>query len=236
MHTGGVSVRSGAVRILNSTLDDLAAGAIQVDDPKGTGGIRLSGNRFGAMAGDSVTSTAPARPDAGDASVAVRVDGNRFRALPADLQLFKSERPVEFHDNAVENVDLGRFLFGVGPAVRVSSNRFECDCDPRRISVLKLNQVFPGLLPDADSRFARLLADNSCREPADTTLAGYKELLVKEIACKGSNVTAAPPNPPQTPTQDTQVNNGGNAAAVVTTTVVLATAATMLLCSGLAFN
>lgn len=213
MQTGAVSVRSAALRILNSTLDDLAAAAIAADDA-----VVLSGNRFGAMAGDSVTVAGTA------AGPVVRMDGNRFRALPADLQPFRSERTVEFRDNAVDNVDLGPFLLGAGPAVRVTGNRFACDCDPRRISVLKLNQVFPGLLPDADGgRFGRLLTDNGCAEPAGTTLAGYQDMLVKEVACKGANVTAVPT--PSAPAKDAAADRGNHAAGTSAATANGATAA-----------
>lgn len=224
---GGVTVRSGAVRIINSTLDDLASGAVVVDDARG--GIRLSGNRLGAMAGDSVSAV---RLD-GDA--AVHVSGNAFHVLPADMQLLRSERPAEFVGNDVDSVDLGPFLFGLGAAVRASENRFTCDCDPRRISVLKLNQVFPGLLqPDDDSRFARLLADNYCREPANTTLASYRDLLVREIVCKGTNVTAVqPPQSPTTqaqPSRDTAAQNRGNTVATgIAAYVIAAAVATPLL-------
>lgn len=187
-------MRAGAVRIFNSTLEDLAAGAVTANGSKI---VRLSGNRLGAVsaAGDSVTAHGPAE---------VSVDGNQFRALPADLQLLKTDAPATaFRDNAVTDVDLGPFLFGVGPAVRVSGNRFECDCDPRRVSVLKLNQVFPGLLPEADNgRFDALLADNYCRKPAALTLAGYRDQLIKEIACEGTNVTAAVITPRAPPLKD----------------------------------
>jgi len=223
VQSSAVTVRSGAVRILNSTLDDLATGAVVVENAHG--GIRLSGNRLGAMVGDSLSAI---RMD-GDA--AVYVDGNAFRTLPADMQLLRSERPAEFVGNDVDNVDLGPFLFGLGAAVRASDNRFTCDCDPRHISVLKINQVFPGLLqPDVDSRFARLMADNYCRLPANTTLAGYRDLLVREIVCEGANVTAV--QPPQSPTaqsppsKDTAAANRGN--TIVTATSMYATAATVV--------
>lgn len=232
VQSGGVTVRSGAVRILNSTLDDLASGAVAVNDARG--GIRISGNRLGAMVGDSVSAV---RRD-GDA--AVLVDGNAFRALPADMQLLRSDdRLTEFADNSVDNVDLGPFLFGLGAGVRATGNRFTCDCDPRSISVLKLNQVFPGLMqPDTDIRFAVLLADNHCRQPANTTLAGYRDLLVRELACKGANVAAtasdqSPADQPQPP-----VDNGGAApnrgnpvtteSTVYVTAVAVATAWLML--------
>jgi len=222
VQSGGVTVRSGAVRILNSTLDDLASGAVVVDDARG--GIRLSGNRLGEMAGDSVSAVR------WDGDAAVHVDGNAFRTLPADMQLLRSERPAEFVGNDVDNVDLGPFLFGLGAAVRASGNRFTCDCDPRRISVLKLNQVFPGLLqPDTDSRFALLLADNYCRQPANTTLAGYRDLLVREIACEGANVTAVqPPKSPTAqspPSRDIATPNQGNTVGTATAVYVAAAAA-----------
>lgn len=206
-------VRTGAVRILNSTLDDLAPNALAVE---AAASIRLSDNQFGAMVGDSVTVLRS------DASGDLYVDGNDFQTLPADMQLFKSERAVEFRDNDIENVDLGPFLFSVGQTVHVFNNRFLCDCDPRRISVLKINQVFPGLLPDADSRMAQLLADNQCRQPADTTLAGYRDMLVKEIVCEGTEVTTAlPPVTQQPPSKDTIVNRG-NAAVATSHAAVLA--------------
>ncbi|CAH1726282.1 unnamed protein product [Aphis gossypii] len=213
VQSSGVAVRSGAVRILNSTLDNLASGAVVVDDARR--GVRLSGNRLGSMVGDSLSAM---QWDGGDASV--RVDGNEFLALPADMQLLRSERPADFVANYVDNVDLGPFLFGLGPAVRAAGNLFTCDCDPRRISVLKLNKVFPGLLqPDVDTRFAGLLADNYCRQPANTTLAGYRDLLVREIVCEGANVTAVQPSPesptghPQPSGGDTAAQNRGNAVA-----------------------
>lgn len=225
MQPGGVTVRAGAVRILNSTLDDLQSGAVVVDDVKGSG-VRLSGNRLGAVVGDSVSMLRS--PDGGD----VLMDGNEFRTLPADMQLFKSERPVEFRDNVIENVDLGPFLFGVGPTVRVFRNRFVCDCDPRRISVLKIDQVFPGLLPDMDSRLSRLLSDNYCRHPvtngtaatADTTLEGYRDLLIKEVVCEGTNVTTSKPaaGQPEQPFWD-EAQNGGGHRATAGTAIIVAT-------------
>lgn len=222
VQTNGISVRSGAMRILNSTLDNLASGAITADSA-----ALLSGNRFDAMVGDSVSVTTAlvgGPSDGGDA--VVYVAGNRFRTLPEDLQLFRSDRPVEFRVNSVENVDLAPFLFGVGPTVNVTDNLFACDCDPRRISVLKLNQVFPGLLPETDDRLSQLLANNYCSEPAtNTTLAGYRDLLVKGIACKGANITAASSPSPTLPTKDT--TNGCNAATTVT--VLMAVAASFLL-------
>ncbi|XP_060854332.1 uncharacterized protein LOC132932124 [Rhopalosiphum padi] len=229
VHSGGVTVRSGAVRILNSTLDNLASGAVVVDDARR--GVRLSHNRLGSMAGDSVSAVQ------WDGDSAVYVGGNEFRTLPADMQLLRSERPAEFVGNNVESVDLGPFLFGLGPAVRAADNLFTCDCDPRRISVLKLNQVFPGLLqPDVDSRFASLLADNYCRQPANTTLAGYRDLLVREIVCEGANVTAI--QPPQSPTgqpqpsRDTAAPNHGNAitAAAYVSAAVVATSFLLRVC------
>lgn len=220
--SGAVIVRSGAVRIVNSTLEYLASGAIVVDDDGGKdiggGGVRLSGNRIGDLVGDSVSVLG----SDGD----VQVDGNDFRYLPADLHLLKSERLVEFRDNTVDNVDLGPFLFDIGAAVQVSGNRFVCDCDPRRISVLKLNQVFPGLLPDADSRLSRLLAENYCQPPENTTLAGYKDLLVKEIACKGANLTSDIPQvPPQTSSEDNALNRGNAAVTSARYACVLVAAA-----------
>lgn len=227
MASGGVTVRSGAVRILNSTLDDLASGSIVVDDTKGAGGVRLSGNRLGDMVGDSVSVLSEGGSSGGD----VYVESNEFRTLPADMQLLKSERPVEFRDNLVANVDLGPFLFGVGPTIHVADNRFVCDCDPRRISVLKLNQVFPGLLPEADNRLTRLLADNHCQQPADTTLSGYRDLLIKEVVCKGTNLTVATSTPlptAQQPSKDTTVNHGNVAVTGRYVTVLVATAITFL--------
>ncbi|CAI6361363.1 unnamed protein product [Macrosiphum euphorbiae] len=231
VQSGGVTVRSGAVRILNSTLDDLASGAVVVDNARGS--IRLSGNRLGGMTGDSLSAV---RWD-GDGNV--QVDGNLFRTLPADMQLLRSERPTEFVGNEVDSVDLSPFLFGLGPVVRATDNRFTCDCDPRRISVLKLNQVFPGLLqPDTDSRFARLLADNYCRQPANTTLAGYRDLLVREIACKGANLTVVQPPQSSTaqspPSSDTAAPNRGN--TVGTMYVTAAAVATLLLLRNLSVN
>lgn len=206
-----MSVKSGTVRIFNSTLDALASGSVTVDGAKG---VRLTGNKLGgvAVAGDSVTV---------QGSGEVYVDGNEFRSLPADLQLIKSDRPVTFRDNVVDDVDLGPFLFNVGPAVRVSGNRFECDCDPRRISVLKLNQVFPGLLSEADTRFADMLTENFCQKPEHMTLAGYRDQLIKEIACEGTNVTTAAP-PARASSKDATIN-GGTAvmAALSYTTIVL---------------
>lgn len=218
VESGGVSVRSGMLRILNSTLDGLASGAVVVDDAKSS--VRLSTNRFGSVVGDSITILRPDGPD-------VYVDGNRFRTLPTDLQLFKSERAVEFRYNVVENLDLGPFLFDVGPGVRVTGNRFVCDCDPRRISVLKINQVFPGLVPDADNRLSQLLAENSCINPQNITLAGYRELLVKEIACKGTTVTTAqsPTSSQQPSTDGSDVTLGNRAAAAAPYATVLSAAA-----------
>lgn len=200
VQSGGINVKYAAVRIFNSTLDDLASDAVVVDDAMGS--VRLSGNRFDVISGDSITVL---RSDG-----SVDLDENEFRTLPSDMQLLKSERIVEFRQNVVENVDLGPFLFGVGPTVHVSGNRFVCDCDPRRISVLKLNQVFPGLLPDADSRFNQLLSENYCQQPEDTTLANYRDLLVKESVCKGTNVTTASPPPNQHPSSSDPVLNRGN--------------------------
>jgi len=214
MASRAVIVRTGAVRILNSTFDYMASGALVVDD--GKGGVTLSGNRLGDLVGDSVS---VAGTD-GD----VRVDGNEFRDLPADMQLLKSaERPVEFRDNAVANVDLGPFLFDVGAAVRVVGNRFACDCDPRRTSVLKIDQVFPGLLPGADGRLSRLLAENYCQRPDNTTLAGYRDLLVTGVACEGANLTTGRPRDPSQATSDA-ADRPGNAASVRRAAVVLVAA------------
>lgn len=225
MASGGVTVRSGAVRILNSTLDDLASGSIVVDDTKGNGGFRLSGNRLGDMVGDSVSVL---QSESGSSGGDLYVEGNEFRTLPADMQLLKSERPVEFRDNLVANVDLGPFLFGIGPTIHVAGNRFVCDCDPRRISVLKLNQVFPGLLPDADNRLARLLADNHCQQPADTTLSGYRDLLIKEIVCKGTNLTMTTPSlslPSMPNLSNDTIFNRGNVAVTGRYAMILVAAA-----------
>lgn len=216
-----MSVRSGMLRILNSTLDGLASGAVVVDDAKS--GVRLSANRLGSVAGDSVTILRPDGPD-------VYVDGNRFRTLPADLQLFKSERAVEFRDNVVDNVDLGPFLFDVGPGVRVAGNRFVCDCDPRRISVLKINQVFPGLVPDADNRLSQLLTENYCVNPENITLAGYRDLLVKEIACKGTTVTTA-----QSPTSSQQPSGNGTGTSLGNRAATGAPYATVLTAAAVSF-
>lgn len=228
MASGGVTVKSGAVRILNSTLDDLASGSIVVDDTKSTGGVRLFGNRLGDMVGDSVSVfQSEGTSGGGD----VYVEGNEFRTLPADLQLLKSELPVEFRDNLVANVDLGPFLFGVGPTIHVTDNRFVCDCDPRHISVFKLNQVFPGLLPEADNRLTRLLAANHCQQPADTTLSGYRDLLIKEAVCKGANLTMTTSSPQPTaqqPSKNTTLNRGNIVVTGSYVTVLVATVITFL--------
>lgn len=226
VQSGGVTVRSGAVRILNSTLDDLAGGALVVDDARD--GVRLSGNRLGAMVANSVSVVQ--RTDGGGGDVVV--DGNAFRTLPADVQPLKSDGPVVFRDNSVDNVDLSPFLFGLGAGARVSGNRFVCDCDQRRISVLKMDQVFPGLLTDADNRIDQLLADNRCQEPANTTLAGYRDMLVAKSVCKDATaVAAAPPAstvppPPSSASQgDRAAANRGNAPVTVWWTAVAVAAA-----------
>ncbi|VVC31367.1 Leucine-rich repeat domain, L domain-like [Cinara cedri] len=219
--SGGVSVRSGMLRILNSTLEDMTSGAVVVDDSKSS--IRLSANRFASMVNDSVSVLQPDGPT-------VYVDGNKFLTLPADLQLFKSERAVEFRDNEVENVDLGRFLFDIDAGVRVTGNRFVCDCDPRRISVLKINQVFPDLMPDADSRLSQLLTDNYCLKFENTTLADYRDLLVKEIACKGTTVTTVQsPTSSQPPSRDVNDFNRGNRAVITASYAMIFTAVTVSL-------
>ncbi|XP_025423979.1 uncharacterized protein LOC112693218 [Sipha flava] len=199
--SGGVTVRSGAVRILNSTLDELAANAVVADEARDV--VRLSGNRLGAMVGNSVIVL---QSDGGD----VIVDGNAFRTLPADMQPLKLDRSVEFRDNSVDNVDLSPFLFGLGAGVRVAGNRFVCDCDQRRISVLKMDQVFPGLLSDADNRMDQLLADNGCQQPANTTLAGYRDMLIGQTVCKGA--TAAVTGPSSTTDRPAPTANGVAAA------------------------
>lgn len=202
MQSGGVTVRSGAVRILNSTLDDLAAGALVAEDAHA--GFRLSGNRLGSMVGNSVSVL---RSDGGD----VIVDGNAFRTLPADMQPLKSDRAVEFRDNSVDNVDLSPFLFGLGTGVLVAGNRFVCDCDQRRISVLKMDQVFPGLLSDADNRMDKLLANNHCQQPDNTTLAGYRDMLVNKLVCKDATAVTVPPS------TTAPASQGGNAKGAATT-------------------
>lgn len=211
MASRAVTVRTGAVRILNSTFDYMASGALVVDD--GKGGVTLVGNRLGELVGDSMSVSG--------SDGHVHVDNNEFRDLPADMQLLKSaEWPVEFRDNTVANVDLGPFLFDVGAAVRVTGNRFACDCDPRRTSVLKIDQVFPGLLPGADGRLSRFLAENYCQLPDNTTLAGYRDLLVAGVACEGANLTTGRPwAPSQTPSY--AADRPGNAASVRRAAVVL---------------
>lgn len=249
MNTSGVTVRSAAARIVNCTLDALEPGAVVVDDAKG--GVWLTGNRLGAMRGDSVSVIGS------DADV--RVDGNTFDSLPADLGLLRPEqqqqqqhpqqqqqqpqqRSVEFVDNAIGDVDLSPFLFGVGPDVRVAGNRFPCDCDPRRISVLKFNQVFPGLMPDADSRIAGLLSENYCLDDgrrgnataAVVTLAGYRDLLVKETACKGAGAatTVQPPAPRQPSLSAANRGNRDRGASGTAVAVAAAAAAVLAVYHG----
>ncbi|XP_050429257.1 uncharacterized protein LOC126838676 [Adelges cooleyi] len=215
---GGVLVRSGSVKIINSTMDELYAGSVIVEDAKD---IRLSGNRLGnvSLVGDSLSVVRS--PPAGAGASTIMVDSNEFMTLPADLQLFKTDRSVSFINNVVRDVDLGPFLFGVGPNVRVSNNQFECDCDSRRISVLKLNQVFPGLLPEADdSRFAGLLVDNYCKRPNDMSLAGYRDELVAGKACPGTTLPTAPPTPSTTSAVDTNDASNGLLPSTWTTLAI----------------
>jgi len=156
----------------------MASGAIVLDDVRDSGGLRLLENRFGTLVSDSVSVVGLDGDD-------VYVIGNEFGDLPADLRLLKLDRIVQFVNNVVADVDLGPFLFDAATTVRVSGNQFACDCDPRHISVLKFNEVFPGLLPDTDGRLSRLLIDNSCIQPNNATLADYKKLLIDEVVCKG---------------------------------------------------
>lgn len=219
VQTNGISVRSGEMRILNSTLDDLASKAITVP-----GMARLSGNRFDAMVGDSVLVANASADVDGEDGAAVHVTGNRFRTLPTDFQLSMSERPVVFCNNAVENLDLPPFLYGVRPAVNVTGNRlFACDCDPRRISMLKPNQLVQGMGPDADDQLSQLLANNYCTEPsANTTLAAYREQLIKGTACEGTYLATAssPASSPPADSRDTANSGCDTVTAATAVTVV----------------
>ncbi|XP_050534564.1 uncharacterized protein LOC126901810 [Daktulosphaira vitifoliae] len=213
IEAGGVMVRSGSVKIVNSTFDKLHSGSIIVEEGRE---INLSGNKFNnvSLVGDSVTISRSR--NFGDGNVTI--DGNEFFSLPADLQIFKTDRHVTFANNIVHDVDLGPFLFGVGPTVRVSGNRFECDCDSRRTSVLKLNQVFPGLLSD-DSYFTVLLAENNCKQPASMTLAGYRDELIAGKTCPGTSLPTAEPTTPPMPT-DSPSKSSSRSSSEITMAVV----------------
>lgn len=131
----------------------------------------------------------------------INIVENEFNSLPTDLlrdvHVFYDKR-TNFTGNVIHDVDLGGFLHSSNmEKLHFVKNRIACDCTPRKTSILRLRELFPGLLNNK-TNFDAIIDNNSCRNYNGIYLSEFKKKFLAGHICNETAETRSVESQQQT--------------------------------------
>ncbi|XP_065214469.1 uncharacterized protein LOC135841438 [Planococcus citri] len=120
---------------------------------------------------------------------------NDFESLPSLLLKnveLTNDKKINFMNNLIHDVDLGGFILNSRlDKIYFVKNKIMCDCTPRKTSILKVKEVFPGLLND-ETNFDAIIEHNSCKNYNGMHLSEFRRKFLARILCNDTDVDALP--------------------------------------------
>lgn len=120
----------------------------------------------------------------------INIVDNEFKSLPSnllrDIEL-ANDKKINFIGNLIHDIDLGGFLLNSRfDKLNFVKNKIMCDCTPRKTSILKLKEVFPGLLTN-DTNFDSIIENNSCKNYNGIYLSEFKRKFLARTFCNDTD-------------------------------------------------
>lgn len=121
----------------------------------------------------------------------VNIIENEFKSLPSNLLrevTVVNDKKINFIGNIIHDVDLGGFILNSKlDKLNFVKNKIVCDCTPRKTSILKLRDLFPGLLTN-ETNFDMIIDSNSCKNYNSMPLSEFKRKFLSGQLCNETDL------------------------------------------------
>lgn len=111
---------------------------------------------------------------------------NEFKSLPTSLLKevhVLNDKKINFVGNTIHDIDLGGFLLNSKTErLNFVKNKIVCDCTPRKVSILRLKELFPGLLTN-ESNYDNIIDSNFCKNYNGIYLTEFKRKYLAGLLC-----------------------------------------------------
>lgn len=115
---------------------------------------------------------------------------NEFKSLPSSLLkevYVLNDKKINFVGNTIHDIDLGGFLLNSKTErLNFVKNKIVCDCTPRKTSILRLKELFPGLLTN-DTNFDSIIDSNFCKNYNGIYLSEFKRKYLSGLLCNDTD-------------------------------------------------
>lgn len=116
----------------------------------------------------------------------INIVDNEFKFLPSNLLRdveVSNDKKINFMGNLIHDIDLGGFILNSRlDKLNFVKNKIMCDCTPRKTSILKLKEIFPGLLTN-ETNFDIIIENNSCKNYNGISLSEFKRKFLARTLC-----------------------------------------------------
>ncbi len=116
---------------------------------------------------------------------------NEFKSLPSNLLKevhVTADKKINFNGNVIHDIDLGGFLLNSKTEkLNFVKNKIVCDCTPRKTSILRLKELFPGLLTN-ETNFDAIIENNSCKNYNGIHLSEFKRKFLSGLMCNETDM------------------------------------------------
>lgn len=120
----------------------------------------------------------------------INIIENEFKSLPSSLLRdvhVTNDKKINFVGNIIHDIDLGGFLlYSKTNKLNFSKNKIICDCTPRKTSILRLRELFPGLLTN-ETNFDAIIENNSCKNYNGIHLSEFKRTFLSGLICNDTD-------------------------------------------------
>lgn len=124
-------------------------------------------------------------------STKVNIIENEFKSLPSSFLreiTIVNDKKINFIGNVIHDVDLGGFILNSKlDKLNFIKNKIVCDCTPRKTSILKLRELFPGLLTN-ETNFDLIIESNSCKNYNSISLSEFKRKFLSGQLCNETDL------------------------------------------------
>lgn len=193
VQTDGISLQVSKLEIIDTYIDVIGARGISVF---ANDSIDIIRSTFGA-----VISPESFRFK----SNKINIVYNEFKSLPSfllrDVEL-TNDKKINFMNNLIHDVDLGGFILNSRlDKINFVKNKIMCDCTPRKTSILKVKEVFPGLLNN-ETNFDAIIEHNSCKNYNGIHLSEFKRKFLGRTLCNETDTKESQSSFTHSPDQD----------------------------------
>lgn len=115
---------------------------------------------------------------------------NEFKSLPSSLLkevYVLNDKKINFVGNTIHDIDLGGFLLNSETErINFVKNKIVCDCSPRKTSILRLKELFPGLLTN-ETNIDSIIDSNFCKNYNGIYLSEFKRKYLSGLLCNDTD-------------------------------------------------